>query len=42
MRNEVLIQPAHHSCYDNQPTGVGARLVGVETPADVRRAGGPR
>jgi L-seryl-tRNA(Ser) seleniumtransferase len=39
-RNEVVLQKAHHSCYDNQLTDVGVRLVDVETPADVRRAVG--
>jgi L-seryl-tRNA(Ser) seleniumtransferase len=38
LRNEVVLQKAHHSCYDNQLTDVGVRLVDVETPADVRRA----
>jgi L-seryl-tRNA(Ser) seleniumtransferase len=38
MRNEVLIQRAHHSCYDNQLTDVGVRLIDVETPADVDQA----
>src|SRR5207302_6470138 len=38
MRNEVLIQKAHHSCYDNQLTDVGIKLIEVETLADVRRA----
>jgi L-seryl-tRNA(Ser) seleniumtransferase len=38
MRNEVLIQKAHHSCYDNQLTDVGVRLTDVETAADVDRA----
>jgi L-seryl-tRNA(Ser) seleniumtransferase len=38
MPNVVILQKAHHSCYDNQLTDVGARLVDVETPADVRRA----
>jgi D-glucosaminate-6-phosphate ammonia-lyase len=42
MRNEVVLQKAHHSCYDNQLTAVGARLVEVETAADVRRAVGER
>jgi L-seryl-tRNA(Ser) seleniumtransferase len=37
-RNEIIIQKAHHSCYDNQLTGVGARFVEVETAADVARA----
>jgi D-glucosaminate-6-phosphate ammonia-lyase len=38
MKNEVLIQKAHRSCYDNQLTGVGAKLVEVETAADVAKA----
>jgi L-seryl-tRNA(Ser) seleniumtransferase len=38
MRNEVILQKAHHSCYDNQLTDVGVRLIEVETPAEVRRA----
>jgi len=38
MKNEVLLQKAHHSCYDNQLTDVGVKLIDVETPADVRRA----
>jgi L-seryl-tRNA(Ser) seleniumtransferase len=42
MRNEVLIQKAHRSCYDHQLTGVGAKLVEVETAADVARAVGAR
>jgi L-seryl-tRNA(Ser) seleniumtransferase len=42
MKNEVLIQKAHRSCYDNQLTGVGAKLVVVETADDVARAIGDR
>jgi L-seryl-tRNA(Ser) seleniumtransferase len=38
MKNEVILQKAHRSCYDNQLTDVGVRLVEVETAADVRRA----
>jgi L-seryl-tRNA(Ser) seleniumtransferase len=38
MANEVILQKAHHTCYDNQLTDVGVRLVEVETPAEVRRA----
>jgi L-seryl-tRNA(Ser) seleniumtransferase len=38
MRNEVILQKTHHSCYDNQLTDVGVKLIDVETPADVRRA----
>ena len=37
MRNEVILQRVHHSCYDNQLTAVGARLIEVETAADVKR-----
>jgi L-seryl-tRNA(Ser) seleniumtransferase len=37
MRNEVVLQKAHHSCYDNQLTDVGVKLIDVETPADLRR-----
>jgi L-seryl-tRNA(Ser) seleniumtransferase len=37
-RNEVVLQKAHHSCYDNQLTDVGVRLVEVESAEDVRRA----
>ena len=38
MKNEVILQKAHHTCYDNQLTDVGVKLIDVETPADVRRA----
>ncbi|HEV3436472.1 MAG TPA: aminotransferase class V-fold PLP-dependent enzyme [Gemmata sp.] len=37
-KNEVLIQKTHHSCYDNQLTDVGIRLIEVETVADVTKA----
>ncbi len=37
MRNEVLLQKAHHTCYDNQLTDVGVKLVEVETAADVEQ-----
>jgi D-glucosaminate-6-phosphate ammonia-lyase len=37
MKNEVILQKAHHSCYDNQLTDVGVKLIDVETPADVQR-----
>lgn len=36
-RNEVVLQKSHHSCYDNQLTNVGVKLVEVETADDVRR-----
>lgn len=38
MKNEVLMQKTHHTCYDNQLTDVGVKLIDVETPADVQRA----
>src|SRR5262249_12117510 len=38
MKNEVILQKTHHSCYDNQLLDVGVRLIDVETPADVRKA----
>src|ERR1051325_4395017 len=38
MRNEVILQRPHHSCYDMQLTDVGVRLIDVETAADVKRA----
>ncbi len=41
-KNEVLIQKAHHSCYDNQLTNVGVKLIDVETADDVGRAAGER
>jgi L-seryl-tRNA(Ser) seleniumtransferase len=37
-RNEVILQKKHHSCYDNQLTDVGVKLIDVETAADVKRA----
>jgi L-seryl-tRNA(Ser) seleniumtransferase len=38
MRNEVIIQKSHHSCYDNQLTDVGVKLVDVTTPAEAEGA----
>ena len=38
MPNEVIIQKPHHSCYDNQLTNVGVKLVTVESAEDVRSA----
>jgi len=37
MKNEVLLQKSHHSCYDNQLTDVGVKLIDVQTAADVNR-----
>jgi D-glucosaminate-6-phosphate ammonia-lyase len=42
MKNEVILQKTHHSCYDNQITNVGVRLIEVETPAEVAKAVTPR
>src|SRR5216684_2361027 len=39
-RNEVLLQKSHHSCYDNQLTDVGVKLIDVATAADVKRVAG--
>lgn len=36
-RNEIVLQKTHHSCYDHQLTGVGAKLVEVETAEDVAK-----
>ena len=38
MRNEVILQKTHHSCYDNQLADVGVKLIDVETAADVAKA----
>ncbi len=38
MKNEVILQKTHHSCYDHQLTNVGVRLIEVETVADVAKA----
>jgi L-seryl-tRNA(Ser) seleniumtransferase len=38
MKNEVIVQKTHRSCYDNQLTDVGVRLVEVQTRADLDRA----
>jgi D-glucosaminate-6-phosphate ammonia-lyase len=37
MKNEVIVQKAHHTCYDNQLTDVGVKLIDVETADDVER-----
>jgi L-seryl-tRNA(Ser) seleniumtransferase len=36
--NEVILQKSHHSCYDNQLTDVGVKLVDVEAAEDVAKA----
>jgi L-seryl-tRNA(Ser) seleniumtransferase len=42
MKNEVLIQKAHHSCYDNQLLDVGVKLIDVETTEDVGKKVGEK
>lgn len=42
VRHEVVIQKTHRSCYDNQLTGAGAKLVEVETLAEAEKAIGDR
>jgi D-glucosaminate-6-phosphate ammonia-lyase len=37
MPSEVILQKSHHSCYDNQLTNVGVKLIDVETADDVKR-----
>lgn len=39
---EVIRQRTHRDCYDQQVTACGAKLVDVETLADLERAIGPR
>src|SRR5262249_36202068 len=36
--NEVVIQKSHHTCYDNQLTNVGVKLIDVQSVAEVERA----
>src|SRR5262249_17824974 len=38
MKNEVILQKTHHSCYDNQLTDVGVKLIEGETADDVTGA----
>ena len=38
MRNEVITQKSHHTCYDRQITNCGVKLVDVQTRADLERA----
>jgi len=38
MRNEILIQKSHQSCYDNQFAAVGAKVIVVETAEDIKKA----
>jgi L-seryl-tRNA(Ser) seleniumtransferase len=38
VKSEVIVQRAHRTCYDNQLTDVGVRLIEVETAAQARKA----
>lgn len=38
MKNEVILQKTHHSCYDNQLTDVGVKLVEIETRDQLERS----
>jgi L-seryl-tRNA(Ser) seleniumtransferase len=38
MKNEVILQKAHHSIYDHQMRDVGVKLVDANTPEEVERA----
>ena len=38
MKNEVIMQRSHHTCYDNQLTDVGVKLIDVDTRVDLDRA----
>jgi L-seryl-tRNA(Ser) seleniumtransferase len=38
MKNEVILQKAHHTCYENQLTDVGVKRVVVESRDDLERA----
>lgn len=38
MKNEVILQRAHRTCYDNQLADVGVPLIEVETAAQARDA----
>jgi uncharacterized pyridoxal phosphate-dependent enzyme len=37
MKNEVILQKGHHTCYENQLTDVGLKVVVVESRADLKR-----
>jgi len=42
MKHEVVVQKAHASCYDQQVRACGARLIEVESQAELEQAIGPR
>ena len=41
MKNEVITQKTHHTCYDHQITACGVKLVDIETRAELESAIGP-
>jgi L-seryl-tRNA(Ser) seleniumtransferase len=38
MKNEVITQRSHHTCYDHQVTNCGTRLIDVETRQELEQA----
>ncbi|HEV8070599.1 MAG TPA: aminotransferase class V-fold PLP-dependent enzyme [Planctomycetaceae bacterium] len=38
MKNEVITQKSHHTCYDHQVTNCGVKLIDVETRQDLEQA----
>ena len=38
MKNEVITQKAHHTCYDHQVTSCGVKLIEVQTRSELKRA----
>ena len=42
MKDQVITQKAHHTCYDHQITNCGVKLIDVETRADLERIIGER
>jgi D-glucosaminate-6-phosphate ammonia-lyase len=38
MKNEVITQKSHHTCYDHQVTDCGVKLIDVETRQELERA----
>jgi len=38
LKNQVITQASHHTCYDHQITNCGVKLIDVETRAELERA----
>ena len=38
LKNQVITQTSHHTCYDHQITNCGVKLIDVETRAELERA----